>query len=481
MEFEAVIGLEIHTQLKTKTKMFCSCKIVDSNSPSNSSICPVCTGQPGALPLPNEKAIEMAIKIGHSIKAKINNFSVFARKNYFYPDLPKGYQISQYDMPICEDGYIEISNKKIRIKRAHIEEDAGKSLHSIGSQKLDYTLIDFNRCGVPLVEIVSEPDISTPDEAYEYLVELKRLLKWIDVSNCDMEKGELRCDVNVSIREKGAKEFGTKVEIKNLNSFKAVKDALTYEIERQTRMRQANEKIEQDTRLWDADKLMTLSMRTKEMANDYRYFPDPDLLPINIEQGKIDKIKLEIPKLPYEIKKEYISKYSLKANDIESVTSSRYLNSYFTKILSLTNDADVIKNSLNIINTHLLSYINQNKIDEEEIELKSPSPHHIFEIALMLSKGEISSAVSKKLFEEIIKKPQSPLELIEKLGLKQTNDIFEIEKFVKEAIEFNKKAFEDFKKGQEKATGPIVGYVMKKSKGKANPKIVMDILKKLTS
>jgi aspartyl/glutamyl-tRNA(Asn/Gln) amidotransferase subunit B (EC 6.3.5.-) len=277
MEFESVIGLEIHVQLKTNTKMFCRCKIVNINSKANSSICPICSGQPGALPIPNKKAIEMAIKIGHSLNMKINTFSIFARKNYFYPDLPKGYQISQYELPLCENGFIDIGSKKIRIKRAHLEEDAAKSLHAIGSEKLDYSLIDFNRCGVPLVEIVSEPDIRTPDEAYEYLVKLKKILRWIDVSNCDMEKGELRCDVNVSIREKGSDKFGTKVEIKNLNSFKAVRDALNYEIERQIYLKTKNEPIISETRLWDATNKKTYTMRVKETETDYRYFPEPDL------------------------------------------------------------------------------------------------------------------------------------------------------------------------------------------------------------
>ncbi|MEF3280528.1 MAG: Asp-tRNA(Asn)/Glu-tRNA(Gln) amidotransferase subunit GatB [Elusimicrobiota bacterium] len=479
MDFEPVIGLEIHTQLKTKTKMFCRCEIVDYNSPANSSICPICSGQPGSLPLPNKKAIEMAIKIGVALNSKINNFSVFARKNYFYPDLPKGYQISQYENPICENGRIKISGKEIRIKRAHLEEDAGKSLHAIGSQKLDYSLIDFNRCGVPLVEIVTEPDISSADEAYEYLVELKKLLKWIDVSNCDMEKGELRCDVNISLRHKGDKNFGTKVEIKNLNSFKAVKDALNYEIKRQSELLSKGEKIEHETRLWDAVKQQTITMRSKEMACDYRYFPDPDLIPLNIPQNLIDDIKRNIGKLPCEIKEQYISEYKLKEDDIETITSNKYLNNYFSKILQLTKDIQILKNSLNIINTQLLAYINENKIEDNEIEFKTISPEYIYEIAELISKNEITSQGSKKLFEHSIKTKQSPKILLDSLGLKQTNDLKEIEKWVKDAIELNKKAFEDFKSGNDKATGPIIGYVMKQSRGKANPKIVIDILKKL--
>lgn len=479
MEFEPVIGLEIHTQLKTKTKMFCRCEIVESNSAANSSICPICSAQPGVLPLLNKKAVEMAVKIGLAINAKINKFSVFARKNYFYPDLPKGYQISQYESPVCEDGYIMVADKKIRIKRAHLEEDAGKSLHSIGSEQLDFTLIDLNRCGVPLVEIVTEPDISSPDEAYEFLTELKKLLRWLEISNCDMEKGELRCDVNISLREKGSKKLGRKVEIKNLNSFKAVKDSLKYEIKRQSDMIRDNKKIEQDTRTWNAEKGETFSMRSKEMANDYRYFPEPDLVPLNLEQRLVDEIKESIGKLPSQIRDEYIKKYSLKADDIEIITSNRYINSYFEKITNFTDDKNVIKNAINIINGQLLAYINENKIDDEDLLSKSPDPEYIYQIADMMSKNEISSAGAKKLFEEAVLRKKSPRILVDELGLKQTSNIDEIESWVREAVEINKKAFDDFKGGNEKATGPIVGYVMKKSKGKANPVIVIDILKKL--
>jgi aspartyl-tRNA(Asn)/glutamyl-tRNA(Gln) amidotransferase subunit B len=479
MEFESVIGLEIHVQLKTKTKMFCRCKIVNINSQANSSICPICSGQPGALPIPNKKAIEMAIKIGHSLNMKINTFSIFARKNYFYPDLPKGYQISQYELPLCENGFIDIGNKKIRIKRAHLEEDAGKSLHAIGSEKLDYSLIDFNRCGVPLVEIVSEPDIRTPDEAYEYLVKLKKILRWIDVSNCDMEKGELRCDVNVSIREKGSDKFGTKVEIKNLNSFKAVRDALNYEIERQIYLKTKNEPIISETRLWDATNKKTYTMRVKETETDYRYFPEPDLLPLVLDEKMIEDIKRSIGKLYDDIKKDYISKYLLKDEEIETIVSNRYLNSYFEKVIKNTDDKNIVKNAINIINTQVLYYINQNKIDEAEYQEKLPNPNYIYEIADLISKNIISPSAAKKIFEEMIKTKESPTILVDKLNLRQTSDINEIENIIKKAISENPKAFEDFKNGNEKASGPIVGYVMKQTKGKANPQIVVEILKKL--
>lgn len=478
MEFEAVIGLEIHVQLKTQTKMFCSCKIVDTNSPANTSICPVCSAQPGSLPVPNSKAIELGLKIAKALNCTVNRFSVFARKNYFYPDLPKGYQISQYDMPLCEEGWIDIGNKKIRIKRVHLEEDAGKSLHAIGNQKLDCTLVDFNRCGIPLAEIVSYPDITTPDEAYRYLIELKKILRWIDVSNCDMEKGELRCDVNVSVKEKSSRVLGTKVEIKNLNSFKAVKDALSYEIERQISLIKSSKTVEHETRLWDASTSKTVVMRTKETAQDYRYFPDPDLVPLKLEESFIEKITSQIGKLPSDLKKEIILKYGVKEDDIETVTSSRYLFDYFNQILTLTSDPLIIKNSLNIINTQVLGYMNEKKIDESEIK-KVIDPKIVYELAVLISNDEVSSAGAKKIFEHSIKTSISPLIAVDELNLRQVKDTSEIEKWVREAINSNPKAFDDFKKGNEKASGPIVGYVMKKTQGKADPKIVIDILKKI--
>ncbi len=478
MEFEAVIGLEIHVQLKTETKMFCSCRVVDTNSPANTSICPVCSGQPGALPVPNLKAIELAIKAGAALHCRINRFSVFARKNYFYPDLPKGYQISQYEYPLCEDGWIDIGSKRIGIKRAHLEEDAGKSLHAIGSQKLDYTLIDLNRCGVPLLEIVSLPDISSPDEAYRYLVELKKILKWIDVSNCDMEKGELRCDVNISVKEKKSDVFGTKVEIKNLNSFKAVKDAVAYEIERQISVVKSGGKVLHQTMLWDASASKTVVMRTKETTQDYRYFPDPDLLPLSIDESFIESVKSQIGKLPLEIKKEISEKYSLKSEDVEIVSSSKAMFDYFSDILKMSDQPIVIKNALNIINTQLLGYMNDKKIDEHKIK-EAVKPSIVFEIAQLISKNEISSAGAKKLFDEAIKTKKSPMVLVDELNLRQVSDRKEIESWVREAVSVNPKAYDDFKNGNDKASGPIVGYVMRKSKGKADPSVVIEILKSI--
>lgn len=481
MDFEPVIGLEIHVQLNTQTKMFCRCRIVDSNTTANSSICPICTGQPGTLPLVNINAIRMGVKIGIALNCKINNFSLFARKNYFYPDLPKGYQISQFENPLCENGFIEIDGKILRIKRVHLEEDAGKSLHAIGSNKLDYTLVDFNRCGVPLVEIVSEPDINSAQQAYNYLVELKRLLKWIGVSNCDMEKGELRCDVNVSVREKGKNELGRKVEIKNLNSFKAVKDAITYEIERQIDLIKKSKTIEQDTRLWDANIQQTISMRSKEMVHDYRYFPEPDLIPLNISDNEVDMIRKEVGILPKDLEKKYIENYNLKKDDLNIIISNKYMSEYFIKAVNDEKDKDIIKNIIKLISTEVLAYINENKIDENELLNRCPLPKFVRELAALMSKGEVSNVGVKKIFSKMIELCKSPNILIDELGLRQTNDVSFIENIVKAAIEKNPKAFNDFKNGNEKASGPIVGYVMKNSGGKANPKIVVDILKKISN
>ncbi len=479
MEFESVIGLEIHVQLKTKSKMFCRCQVAQDNSMANTHICPVCTGQPGALPVLNPVAVKTALRVASAIKCDIHPISVFARKNYFYPDLPKAYQISQYDKPLAENGKIELpTGKIINIKRAHLEEDAAKSLHAIGSKELDYTIIDFNRCGMPLLEIVSQPDIHSPQEAYDYLVELKKILKWVDASDCDMEKGQLRCDVNVSIRPKGETALGQKVEIKNLNSFKAAKDAIAYEIERQKELFLRNEKISQDTRLWDEKEQKTFSMRSKEMAHDYRYFPEPDLPPLYISEEEIKEAEECIGKLPSEIRAEY-EKLGLSFKEACALSENRSINIYFEKILSLNPDQKNLKNSVNLIMGPFFAKINELKISEDEILSKCIAPENILEIASLISKGEISSAAAKKLIELCWDNKMNPSHAVEKYSLKQSSDTSEIEAWVKEAIEGNKKAFEDFKNGNEKASGPIVGFVMKKSRGKANPQIVNEILKKL--
>jgi aspartyl-tRNA(Asn)/glutamyl-tRNA(Gln) amidotransferase subunit B len=351
-------------------------------------------------------------------------------------------------------------------------------LHAIGSQELDHTLIDLNRCGIPLLEIVSEPDMSSPQEAYEYLVELKKILRWVGASNCDMEKGELRCDVNISLKPKGQSELGQKVEIKNLNSFKAVKDALAYEIERQKELCSRGERISQDTRLWNEKEQKTVFMRSKEMAHDYRYFPEPDLPPLKLKSEYIKEIKERIGLMPLELKKMYIEKYSLTSFEAESLSSDKDINLYFQKILNLNPDKKTLKNAINLITGVLFSKLNELKIKESEIEKSMPG-EKLFEIAVLLSQNKISQSAAKKVFELCWDSEKKPSTIVQEEGLYQVNDDTEIEKWVKEAVEFNKKAYDDFKKGNEKASGPIVGYVMKKSKGKANPALVNEILKKI--
>jgi len=482
MELEAVIGLEIHAQLKTATKLFCRCAVSGSYASPNSHICPVCTGQPGALPAANQKAVELAAKTGAALNCRVNERSVFARKNYFYPDLPKGYQISQFENPLCENGFLILSGGgKIRIKRAHLEEDAGKSLHAIGSRRLDHTLVDFNRCGLPLVEIVSEPDLSSPEEAHEFLVELKKILRWIDVSNCDMEKGELRCDVNVSIRKTGESGLGKKVEIKNLNSFKAVKDAINHELKRQKELLLKGGNVARDTRLWDEKEQRTVPMRSKETAHDYRYFPDPDLPPVDLSRERIEEITRSTGKLPAEFKKEYMEKYSLTGKEAEILTSGKHLNDYFSKILAPNPDKKTVKTAVNLINGQLLARMNEFKIAEEEITTRCIKPEYLLELASLISAGSVSASAAKKVFDACWDNSLAPKAALKKLGLKQTSDAVEIEAWAREAAALNKKAFEDLKNGNEKAAGPMIAFIMKKSGGQANPGTANEILKKIAS
>jgi len=471
MDFEIKIGLETHIQLKTKTKIFCQCPVPKFDSLPNTNICPVCSGQPGSLPVLNKKAIDLAIKAGLALNCSINKKSVFVRKNYFYPDMPKGYQITQFENPICQNGFMEISeNKRIRIRRIHLEEDAGKSLHYIGSRKLDYTLIDFNRCGIPLIEIVSEPDINNSEEAYKYLFELHKLLKWLDISNCDMEKGEFRCDVNISVSK------DKKVEIKNLNSFKAIREAISYEINRQREMILNGIEIINDTRFWDEKNSRTISIRLKEKEYDYRYFPEPDLPIINLTEEKINEIRNQIIELPQKIKKYYIEKYNLTQTEAEILTSNKYLNEYFSKAISFCKER-AVKNLTNLIIVQMLNKINELHIKDEEIFEKSIKPEYIALISDLLSENKISYSIAKKIFDISWQENKNPNELLNELGLEIINSVEEIRKLVKESIEYNKKAFEDYKKGQEKASGPIIGFILRKTGGKADPNIIKEILK----
>ncbi|GAB4221218.1 MAG: Asp-tRNA(Asn)/Glu-tRNA(Gln) amidotransferase subunit GatB [Spirochaetota bacterium] len=477
MEFDAVIGLEVHVQLNTQSKIFCSCS-TQFGAQANTQVCPVCLGLPGVLPVLNKEVLRKAIQAGLALNCKIATYSKFDRKNYFYPDLPKAYQISQYDKPICYDGFIEIATsegiKKIGITRLHMEEDAGKNIHSEDSDyKVSY--VDFNRTGVPLIEIVSEPDINTPDEAYQYLQNLRSILKYIEVSDCNMEEGSLRCDVNVSLKPKGSTTFGQKVEIKNLNSFRSVKLALEYEIERQKKMLLQNEKIVQETRLWDADRNITFSMRSKEEAHDYRYFPEPDLPPIEISREFIEQLKKELPELPHQKRIRFMQQYGLPEYDAQVLTSTRQLASYYEAVVA---DGAQPKKASNWIMSEVLAKID----DPETIDSFIVKPKDLAILLKRIDDATISGKIAKTVFEEMLETGKNPDTIINEKGLRQVTDTGAIESIIDEVIKNNPKSVEDYKNGKDKALKFLIGQVMKESKGKANPQMVNDILiKKLSN
>jgi aspartyl-tRNA(Asn)/glutamyl-tRNA(Gln) amidotransferase subunit B len=477
-KYETIIGLEVHTQLNTKTKLFCSCPVVTLEPKANESVCPVCSGQPGALPVLNERTVEKSIKAALALKCKINESSVFARKNYFYPDLPKGYQISQYEYPLASNGRLSITidgkTKDIGITRVHMEEDAGKLVHEIGSQQLPSSLVDLNRCGVPLIEIVSEPDMRSPQDAYEYLTMLKATMQWIDVSGCNMEKGELRVDVNISLRPVGREKFGTKVEIKNLNSFKAVKDALTFEEKRQAKALDEGEPITHDTRLWDEKNQKTVVMRTKEQAHDYRYFPDPDLVPLEPSKDWVDRIKDSLPELPSERKARLVKNYGLSDYDAGVLTGEREIADYFET--AAKGNEKLGKPIVNWITTYVLGKLNAEK---RPISKSAISPKNLVELVVLIEDGKISVKMAKDVFEKMWSEKKSAKDIVSESGMSQVSDKSQLETWAKEAISANEKAVSDFKSGNEKAIGALVGMVMKKSKGKANPALANSIIKEL--
>ena len=476
-EFEPVIGLEIHVQLGSKTKLFCSCPngVGDDTKP-NTAICPVCAGHPGVLPVLTEGALELAVRAGLSMNCKTNETSSFSRKHYFYPDLPKGYQITQNEEPINGAGYIEITfgpkenlqKKRIGIHHAHLEEDAAKSSHFA-----DHSLVDYNRSGCPLLEIVSMPDLRSPDEAYAYLTEIKRLMRWVGASNCDMEKGELRVDVNISLRPKGQEKFGTRAEIKNLNSFKAVRDALNYEINRQTELLNAGGQVKQETRLWDKEELVTKPMRSKEDALDYRYFPEPDLPPVVLQHDWLENVKANMPELPA-AKEARFMKAGLSAYDAGVLTSSREIAAYFEEVVK--GGKVSLKTASNWIQTDLLGVLNAEKKEIQD----SPIPAaRLAELLELVESGKINRKQGRDVFDEIWKTGEAPAVVVQKRGMVQVSDEGQLEAWAKAAIEANPKAVADYKKGNKAAIGALVGGVMKLSKGKANPRIISQLLGKL--
>ncbi len=472
MKYEAVIGLEVHAQLQTNTKIFCGCETAFGEE-ANTRTCPVCIGMPGVLPVLNRKAVEFIIKTGLATHCTISTFSRFARKNYFYPDLPKGYQISQYELPLCEHGYVEIvvdgAVKRIGITRIHLEEDAGKNLHTAESGA---SLVDLNRAGTPLMEIVSEPDIRTADEAAEYLKKLRSLLRYIEVSDADMEKGNFRCDCNVSIRPVGAREFGTRAEVKNVNSFKFVQKALEYEIKRQAQILDEGGRVVQETRLFDSTKGITFSMRSKEEAHDYRYFPEPDLVPVVTSPATVESIRATIPELPDAKRERFVKEYGLPEYDADMLTQSRGLAAYFEESAALSGQPKVISNWMM---GELMRLMNA---DNREIEACPVRPDRLAGMVKMIADGVISTKIAKTVFEEMYRTGKDAGTVVKEQGLVQVSDTGEIERIIAEVIKANPSQHADYKTGKDKLFGFFVGQVMKASKGKANPDIVNQLLKK---
>ena len=474
-KYEAVIGLEVHAQLLTESKAFCGCSTKFGNEP-NSNVCPVCLGHPGVLPVLNKKVVEFTVLMGLATNCKINKHSIFARKNYFYPDLPKGYQISQYEEPICENGFIEITSKnslskKIGITRIHMEEDAGKSIHDQCSS----TLVDINRCGVPLMEIVSEPDIRTPEEAYLYLNKIKQIVQYLGICDGNMEEGSLRCDANISVRLKGDKEFGVKTEIKNMNSFRNVERAIDFEINRQIDLIEDGEKIVQETLLWDADSNEAFPMRSKEEAHDYRYFPDPDLLPVIVNDEWIKEIESMLPELPEAKLKRFITEFSLPVYDAEILTQSKYLADYYETVTSVTKD---YKSASNWIISEVLAVVNEKKIDILDFPI---TPVNLGKLINLINDGTISGKIAKEVFNLVLIDNSNPELIVKEKNLIQISDAGEIELIIKKIIDTNPDQVQEYRSGKEKVFGFFVGQVMKQSKGKANPKLVNEILKKKLS
>ena len=474
--YEAVIGLEVHAQLKTATKAFCGCSTRFGDAP-NQNTCPVCLGLPGALPVLNRKAVELAARASLALHGEIQERSRFARKNYFYPDLPKGYQISMYELPLSKGGWLEIAfdgvTKHVGITRLHMEEDAAKNLHEGFADSDRWSYIDFNRCGVPLIEIVSEPDIRAPREAYEYLYTLKQVLEYTDVSDCNMEEGSLRCDANVSVRLRGAKEFGTKAEVKNLNSFKFLAHALEYEIERQIGVLESGGRILQETRLWNVAAGRTEPMRSKEYAHDYRYFPDPDLLPVVVSQEFVEEVRRGMPELPDAKRARFAREYGISAYDAGVLTAARDLADYFEAVARAGAPA---KAAANWISVELLR---RRKDAGKEISDCRVTPGELAGLLKRVEAGEITAASGKKVFGAMFDSGKSAAEIIAAEGLAQISDVGAIEKIAREVVEKNPANVEKFRAGNEGVFKFFVGQVMKETRGQANPQIVNEILRRV--
>lgn len=476
MKYEAVIGLEVHTELQTKTKIFCSCRTSFGADP-NTNVCPVCLGLPGVLPVLNKKVLEYAVRAGLALNCEISRFSKFDRKNYYYPDLPKNFQTSQFDLPICEHGYLDVEvegeKRRIRITRAHMEEDAGKLVHHGTSiTDSDYSLVDYNRTGTPLLEIVSEPDMRSAKEAVAYMEKMRAILQYVGISDCRMEEGSLRCDANVSVRPVGQKELGTKTEIKNINSFKGVERAIEYEAMRQAELLEDGGKVVQETRTWDEKEGVTKSMRTKEEANDYRYFPEPDLVPFTVSDEYIENIRKSLPELPDARKERYMKEFGLSSEDAVFMTNDKATADYFEAAVAADADPKAAVNWL------MGEFASQLSTEGIEIAKAPVSAENLAGLLKLISKGTISGKIAKKVFATMWKEGGNPEEIVKAQGLVQISDTAELSKLVDEVVGKNPKAVEDFKAGKKKAVGALVGQIMKATKGKANPRVINELLNK---
>ncbi len=466
-DYEMVMGLEVHAELSTKTKIFCSCPTEFGGEP-NTHTCPICMAMPGTLPVLNEKVVEYAVKAGLATNCEISRDSKNDRKNYFYPDLPKSYQISQFDKPLCEHGYIEIEDdegnpKKVRLTRIHIEEDAGKLNHNeFGGG----SLVDLNRAGVPLIEIVSEPDLRSSGEAERYLKKLKSILEYIEVSDCKMQEGSLRADVNVSVRKKGQTEFGTRTEMKNMNSFKAITRAIEYEADRQVEVLEEGGKIDQETLRWDDVSGRTFSMRDKEDAQDYRYFPDPDLVAIRLSEEYIENIKNSLPELPESRKARYMEEFKLSEKDSRLLTASKYLSNIFEEAESICKNAKAVANWLL---SDISKILNEKEMEPENLPFTGKDLAKLVEL---IDKGTISSAIGKKVVVELFENPKDPEDIIKEKGWIQISDEGAIKEVVAKILENNPQSVADYKAGKDRALGFLVGQAMKETKGKANPQML---------
>ena len=469
-DYEVIIGLEVHAELKTNTKMYCNCSTEFGADP-NTHCCPICTGMPGVLPVLNKRVVEFATKAGLATNCEISRFSKQDRKNYFYPDLPKAYQTSQYDLPLCIGGHLDINvngeQKRIGITRIHIEEDAGKLIHDAYTGD---TLVDMNRCAVPLIEIVSEPDIRSADEAVAYMQTLKSILEYLDVCDCKMQEGSLRCDVNLSVRPRGQKEFGTRTETKNLNSFKAIHNSIEFEIKRQIEEVENGGKIYQETRRWDDAKGIGYAMRTKEDAHDYRYFPEPDLAPIVLSEEYIQNLKDNLPEMPHVKKERYMRDFDLPEYDADILTSSKKSAKFFEEANEICNNPKAVSNWIMGDFTRML---NEKEIEIDESKVTA---QNLAELITLIDKGTISSKIAKQVFEDMFETGENAKDIVEKKGLVQMSDEGAIKEIVQKVVDANPQSIIDYKAGKDRAIGFLVGQIMKETKGKANPQIVNKLL-----